>query len=128
MGYPLIHSDNLRVLFIFFVVLSNWVIFSVVTGVVSENMVSAAETVSKHDEEAEKATDLEESASILMTLFEIMDKKNDGRLEEAEFLALLTDEGALVQMKQATNLAEPELKHMFSLLSTFRAGVWSVDY
>lgn len=126
--HPFIHAANLRFLFVSFVVVSNWLVFSVLTAAVSDKMLSATTEHSKQDEADAQATERAAAAAVLVTLFHAMDKNNDGYIDEAEFLALLNDQGVCLELRKATNLPETDLKAMFSFLSTWREGAWKIDY
>jgi len=125
---PFIHSANLRILFISFVVLSNWIIFSVLTAIVSDSMLTSTAAMGRLDADVHEAKEKAAAAAILLTMFRVMDKDSDGYLDEAQFTALLRDDAVRDELKKATNQDEGDLKDMFSLLSVEHKGTWHVDY
>lgn len=106
--------------FVFFVytVVSSWGILSILTAVVSENMINATD---KHRQEVQKekdiADDIKREAS-LQALFE-EECGGDGKLDVHEFNTMIREQSSKERLMEASGLADWELKDMFHFLSTY---------
>merc|ERR1712007_116763 len=118
MGDPLMKTQPLtRLLFVLFMVVSNWMILATLTAVVSENMI----TVSRQQEKEEK-TKHELSTKVLAQyrlkmLFEEMDTNHDRTIDELEFKDLMNTPVLRDELVDATGLCPEDLEDLFSFLS-----------
>jgi hypothetical protein len=106
-----------QVVFMFFTVLSSWAILSILTAVVSENMIRSAE---EHRAEVqEKDADRKEAMSRehLANLFTQVDTDNDGYLSEAHYMAMLQDKRLIKDLTRSTGISENDLQLMWLHLS-----------
>jgi len=126
---PLLHGWQLQILFILFMVISNWMVLAILTAVVSENMLFATNQFMKMEKEEDFQTKKAESTERLMALFKEIDKDGDVTIDSSEFHQLLEDKGLRDEFCDATSLKERDLKDLFSFLSHEQGdGKWRIDY
>jgi len=126
---PLLHSAQLKVLFILFMVISNWMVLAILTAVVSENMLSATNDFMRAEKREDDQCAKAKSSQRLIALFKEVDKDGDGTIDEPEFHALLADKGLCDEFCDATGLCVRDLKDLFSFLSEEEGdGHWRIDY
>merc|ERR1712137_588089 len=77
---PLLHSVQFKLLFILFMVVSNWMVLAILTAVVSENMISATDEHARVEKEEEDTKKALASSQELMRLFHTIDTHNDGMI------------------------------------------------
>merc|ERR1712107_212718 len=100
-----------------YMVMTNWAILSILTAVVSENMLKVTE---EHTEEAQKHDDERRetrSRTQLLELFNCVDKSSDGKLSKKEFRMLIEDSAYLLEFEQATNMEKVTLSKLFDYLA-----------
>jgi len=118
-----------KLLYVFFLVISKWMILSIFTAVVSENMITG--TAKYEHMEALTAAEFEKITQSyrLLTLFKEIDINGDGRLDEAEFDCLLADRGLRQELCEAAHLESRDLQDLFHYLS-FQDddGKWKIRY
>eukprot|EP00811_Abedinium_folium_P032103 NODE_5273_length_1788_cov_10.497893.p1 GENE.NODE_5273_length_1788_cov_10.497893~~NODE_5273_length_1788_cov_10.497893.p1 ORF type:complete len:307 (-),score=85.10 NODE_5273_length_1788_cov_10.497893:287-1207(-) len=113
----LIATPVLKVLYMVFLVLSNWAVLAILTAVVSDNMML---TQQEHEKQEEKRRNVEcqmQSTMRLKKIFMELDKDSNGILTEGEFQLLLANEALRDEMCEATDLDERDLRDLFSFLS-----------
>jgi len=126
---PLLHSAQLKVLFILFMVISNWMVLAILTAVVSENMLSATNEFMRAERQEDADKLKKKSSQRLLALFKEIDKDNDGTIDEPEFHAVLADKYLRNEFCEATGLDTRDLKDLFSFLSREQGdGHWSIGY
>jgi len=112
-----------RLFFVIYMVLSSWAILSILTAVISENMISATEIAK---EEQVKETEERDWNSSMKKLQEIMcsvDANGTGEIESHEFYRLLQDEQKAAELcKAAGGLKQSELSELFDCLSSINDG------
>jgi len=109
-----------KVVFIMFTVISTWAILSILTAVVSDNMINA--TNMHRDEELQEEHEEKTAATnkMLEDIFNNIARSSRDHISKSEFDQLLhgsddpTDADAL---KKATNLNERDLEEIFDILS-----------
>merc|ERR1712137_1309291 len=127
---PLLHSVQFKLLFILFMVVSNWMVLATLTAVVSENMISAT---AEHEKLERTEADLQEkkdNTDKLMNLFHEIDQDGDGMIDEPEFHALMSEARLRQEFCDVTGLEVRDLKDLFSFLSKQHGEdrLWKIDY
>lgn len=126
---PLLHSPKLKILFILFMVVSNWMVLAILTAVVSENMISATKDFMEAERQDDLLKNKIENGERLVALFKEIDKDGDGTIDKTEFDSLLSDEGLCNELSEATELERHDLKDLFLFLSHEDGfGNWRIDY
>jgi len=127
---PLFYAKGpLRLLCILFIVVSNWALLAILTAVVSENMLSATEKHETIEKEAAEVFKQESSKRRLTTLFNEIDKDEDGRINDQEFTDLVRDDGYRKELCDASDLGVRDLQDLFQYLSKHdNEGYSFVDY
>mmetsp|Transcript_19783 Transcript_19783/g.35915 ORF Transcript_19783/g.35915 Transcript_19783/m.35915 type:complete len:203 (-) Transcript_19783:9-617(-) len=116
---PLLSSNAVKLLFVIFMIISNWSVLAILTAVVSENMISSTQ---KHDldEETEKQRRLrEESVHQLRKLYGEVDVNGDKTIDQDEFQAILNDETKSSRLCAAANLQVKDLSDLFEYLCVY---------
>merc|ERR1712046_224982 len=98
-------------------VMSNWAILSILTAVVSENMLLSTSQLNDEVEREQMKMKEERSELKLKELFAAVDKDGSGRLGKKEFDNLIDNEAYLLIFKNATDMEADELKVMFEYLA-----------
>jgi len=109
-----------KLMFIMFTVISTWAILSILTAVVSDNMLNAANKHRDEELQAEQAEKTEQSIKMLEDIFNSIDQNGSGTISKAEFDQLLhgsNDPTEADALKIAANLSERDLEEMFDILS-----------
>mmetsp|Transcript_29017 Transcript_29017/g.53224 ORF Transcript_29017/g.53224 Transcript_29017/m.53224 type:complete len:716 (-) Transcript_29017:96-2243(-) len=120
-----------KVFFIFYMVVSTWAILSILTAVVSENMISTTEAARESMEESREAERQKYIDSKLNKLFFEMDKNNSNTLTRAEFMEFLEDPVSLQELSQVAKeqLDAEDLRYLFNAKCTMaESGDAEEDY
>mmetsp|Transcript_46386 Transcript_46386/g.108006 ORF Transcript_46386/g.108006 Transcript_46386/m.108006 type:complete len:708 (+) Transcript_46386:62-2185(+) len=99
-----------------FMVFSSWAILSILTAVVSENMIKSTERHRLELEEKESQVRWELHRKILCDVFESADSFGHGHLTKAEFLAWVETSSAHGGVEELTGLRKHDLRQMFDYL------------
>jgi len=105
--------------FAFFTVISSWAILSVLTSVVTDNMVGASEEHEEIKVEEEKAHRAKRSRVKLVEIFEKADANCSGSITEAEFRTMLRDQNQLIELLDATGIPKSDIQDLFYVLSLY---------
>lgn len=101
-----------------FMVLASWAILSILTAVVSENMINACESNREEmDEDAAEET-MKASRDKLEALFTKIDTDGSGKLTEAEFEMIIKDKDMMEEITGATKLGKRDIEELFSYLAS----------
>jgi len=119
---PLIDNVAVKVLFMFFVILSNWIMLAILTAVVSDNMIAESETSMKEDAVKEEKAHRLISCRRLIDIFAQVDGNGNGTIEEDEFMAMIRDPDVLNDIKKWTGLDLKDLEDLWIFLSTDEDG------
>merc|ERR1712216_283245 len=106
-----------EIIFCGYMVISNWAILSILTAVVSENMLNTTEKVREEAQEEQDRKDEERSEVKLEELFKRVDHDESGFLTQSEFNALVKQKTTLVELQDATNMEKTDLKDLFKFLA-----------
>jgi len=113
--------------FVFFMVTSSWTLLSILTAVVSENMIT---TTGEQEHEMRLLSDEEDRAQLmadLRNLFACIDVNHDGMASDEEMLRFLSSKENVAQCSRACRVPAREIKEVFSHLSSDGNGV-DMDY
>mmetsp|Transcript_132362 Transcript_132362/g.411452 ORF Transcript_132362/g.411452 Transcript_132362/m.411452 type:complete len:797 (-) Transcript_132362:94-2484(-) len=114
---PLLDSLPLtKVIFMAFVMVSEWAMLSILTAVVSENMIAVTEARRGAQEEAEKADAAREKDERMGEIVRSIDVNKDGSINISEFEAMLKDEAKRSDLCDAAQLNVADLRLMFNLI------------
>jgi len=114
---PLLNSLPItKVVFMIFVMISEWAMLSILTAVVSENMIAVTEARKQEQESAEQVDKEKEKADELNDIFTHMDLNKDGAINLMEFDAMLKNDETRSALCQACSLTVMDLRLMFNIL------------
>merc|ERR1711974_201547 len=113
-----------QLLFVSFMVLSNWAILAILTSVVSDNMITASAKTIQEDDDRQRAISNDKAERRLMTLFSEIDKDGSGAISEKEWEELLEDDGLRHELLDAS---KAELKDLLDLYDCFATEVDAPD-
>lgn len=116
---PLVKSWPVRLLFMSFMVVSNWAILAILTSVISDRMITASEKIQVEDSANQEKEAKDQAMMRLMTLFQEIDTDGSGDLDEDEFAALLRDKGLCYELTDASKLHVNDLQDLFMCLSYY---------
>jgi len=121
MGPLLEEVPAIKPVYVLFTICSSWALLSVLTGVVSDNMMSVREQQSQKDEEA-----VEERriwlARWLRGVFAAADKDGSMTLERSEYRELLKSPFHLKRLQQVAKVPMQDLMQMFDILDVDHNG------
>merc|ERR1719426_771420 len=116
---PLFHACPLsKLVFVLYMVVSSWAILSILTAVVSENMIQATEHHRNELEEEKAFTRDREVREYLANLFAEADQDGSNELGEEEFEAMLHDKSKCADLQEKTGLKAHDLEQIFKFLIT----------
>jgi len=115
---PLFHALPLsKLAFVLYMVVSSWAILSILTAVVSENMIQATERHRNELEEEIAHTKEDQTREYLIKLFNDFDQDSSGELGEKEFEELLGDSETRGKLEEMLGLEEQQIKEIFEFLT-----------
>lgn len=100
-----------------FMVLASWAILSILTAVVSENMINACDNNREDVNSEEQEEEMKESRKLLEDLFAKIDTDGSGELTEQEFDDLLKDPDIVDEITNATKLSKRDVVELFGYLA-----------
>lgn len=107
-----------QLLFIGFMVLSNWAILAILTSVVSDNMITASARTLGEDEDKKRQVDNDKAERRLMTLFREIDTDGSGAISEREWEGLIEDPGLRHELLDASSCELKDLKDLYDCFAT----------
>eukprot|EP00927_Polykrikos_kofoidii_P065752 TRINITY_DN61468_c0_g1_i1.p1 TRINITY_DN61468_c0_g1~~TRINITY_DN61468_c0_g1_i1.p1 ORF type:complete len:705 (-),score=111.20 TRINITY_DN61468_c0_g1_i1:409-2523(-) len=116
-GYLLENSPSLRILCMAFYILTAWCILAILTGVVSENMLTGTEMVKKQQEALAKDQAAEQSRLKLGEVFDMSDGNENCSLNQKEFDNMLNNPVAMTSLTEVTGLCQNEFRTLFKYIS-----------
>jgi len=116
------YAPSFKYFMMFFVILTNWAIFSILTGVVSDNMAAASDEAVKEYADAARLEREKRSMEKLKDMFRELDRDGSGTIGKSEFDDLLSDDLRRDEFCDAANLSPLDLQELFSLLSFKKKG------
>lgn len=115
----------LRPLFVLFYIYSAWALLAVMTGVVSENLMTIREQSAREEEAKEVARKLN-ITNTLFDLFASCDADGSGSVCRAEFNAMLKDPGLTKLLVKNSNLRLKDLYDLFDWLDHDGGGTITI--
>lgn len=115
---PLFHVIPFSKVVLFcYTVVSTWGILSILTAVVSENMINATEDHRNEVEKEEEDKRSQEKEEALEKLFSDVDTDKSGILSKSEFDSMLENDKTNKELQEASGLPKGELEDLFRFLS-----------
>lgn len=103
-----------KIIFVVFMVVTSWALLSILTAVLSENMIMETEKQDREAKEYEEQTQMDESKQRLETLFKALDKDDSDALDAHEFKKLLIEHGE--ELMRFSRLSKDEIHEVFDYL------------
>jgi len=120
---PLFHvMPSTKFVFFMYTVVSTWGILSILTAVVSENLIRATDSHRVEVEQEEQRVNDEEKEEQLRHLFEDVDQDGTGNLDKKEFHKMLADKEKRCKLMEISGLEDTALKDIFHFLSKCAPG------
>lgn len=107
-----------KLAFVLYMVISSWAILSILTAVVSENMIRATEHNRSELDQEQAFTQDRTVREYLGKLFSDADTDNSNELGEEEFEGMLEDQSICADLTEKTGLQGHELEQIFRFLMT----------
>lgn len=125
---PLLSSTPLRLLYAFFLVISNWAVLSILTAVVCDNMIVSTLLHEEDEKKENRKLDDAEKKDRLRDIFAQLDTDQNGYLSECEFYALLANVDLADELRKASSLTFRDLHDLFNFLSVQGSdGKWRIN-
>jgi len=125
----LLSTVSLKLLYMLFLVISNWAVLAILTAVVSDNMIISTQRHEKEESVASHELFRKHSRERLRDVFVQLDTDRNGNLSECEFHALMGNSELCDELCEATQLKTGDLQDLFMFLSyQDPKGLWRIDY
>lgn len=112
-----IHLIQAQILFVVFMVVSNWAILAILTSVMSEGMLSATQNDEDSDVRDERRKRRQLSVERLIHIFRCVDLNKDSFIDEMEFSNLMGDHAQRKALSEVSGLRDKDLEELFGHLS-----------
>jgi len=109
----------MKPVWVFFTVLSSWALLSIMTGVVSDNMLEVRQLQERKDEEKAERLRLKVTQS-LSEVFLAASK--DGMMEKQDYIEIMSSPYFLRKLQSVANMPMPDLLRMFDWLDVNQQG------
>mmetsp|Transcript_139084 Transcript_139084/g.444209 ORF Transcript_139084/g.444209 Transcript_139084/m.444209 type:complete len:668 (-) Transcript_139084:236-2239(-) len=106
-----------QVLFIGFMIITNWAMLAILTSVVSSNMFESSAQTEKEEFQANLVIEHAEKNELLGMLFQNIDTDRSGALREDEWRAIMHDKGTLNALFETTGMTARNLDDLFRYLA-----------
>jgi len=116
---PITDSPAGQLIFVTFMIISNWAILAILTSVVSDNMISTSQKQIEDDAAAEGEKDRQKRLQRLTTLFQEVDREGTGYIGKQQWCAILEDKGLHYELRDASGLTDDALNDCFVHLARF---------
>lgn len=117
-----------KLAFVLFMVISSWAILSILTAVVSDNMINATNANRSEQDQIDKKTKDQDAKQFLSMIFSQADEDDSGELAEEEFASLLNDKATMKMICEETKMDRKDLEEVFSLMTTKGKTVSKDDF
>jgi len=107
-----------KLVFVLYMVISSWAILSILTAVVSENMIAATDVHRLEQEREQTEWKQKHARQWLQEVFRHADSNHSGKLDEQEFMGILNDRALAQQICEQTCLGREDIEQIFGLLRT----------
>lgn len=126
---PLLETmPGMKIFYALYMIMTCWAILSILTAVVSENMIAVQEALSHEREVAEQEASRKSRLDMLIHVFSEVDVDKDGTIDEMEFSELLANPDRCNQLCEATNMSQWDLVEFFLALSQNNDGQKVCDF
>lgn len=115
--YPGMFGWMMKLSIVLYTILSSWAVLSILTAVVSENMINKTNEIREEFEEEDKKQRLARSQIKLEEIFNRFDKTGDGKMNKEEFDKIVQTPNYAFEMLEAAGLEQRDLEELFDLLS-----------
>jgi hypothetical protein len=112
----------MKLVFCLFMITTSWAILSILTAVVSENMIAVTEKTKEEREAAEEGEHVRRTNVKLTEIFGSLDEDNSGALNETEFSMLLKDQNLAEEFSEATGVGRYDIVDLFDILAHKEVG------
>jgi len=102
-----------KFIFMFYVVVTNWAIFSILTAVVSDHMARVTEKT-EEEAEAEKMRGIHEE--LVQDIFEKLDHDGSGDVKEEDFRRLINDDAECAELCEKSGLGAEDMHEFLEIL------------
>lgn len=124
----LLTTAPLKLLYVTFLVVSNWAVLAILTAVVSDNMITATEVHEKEEVHEQQVEHQAHCRGRLLTLFREIDKDGSGTLTRAEFDTMLADKELREELLDTASLTLEDMQDLFSFLSHHTPDGEKIEY
>lgn len=100
-----------------FMVISSWAILSILTAVVSENLMAANDKLAEESEQATRVIEEDKKNATLNRIFSTVDADESGDLTSAEFDVILGSPDMCDSLMSITNMSKDDMLNIFDYLS-----------
>jgi voltage-gated sodium channel len=105
-----------KLLFVAFMVISNWAILAILTSVVSDNMISASAQIHEEHKQLEIERDKQRSDRRLLRVFGLIDINGNGYITEDEWQDLMGNTDLQRELIDASGMDESDLHDLFECM------------
>jgi len=110
---PIITTGGGKLMFVGFMVLSNWAILAILTSVVSDRMIASSQRADAEEMLMTTTATRRNNANRLRVLFKEVDKEESGRCTQEQFKSMFSDQGLRVELCSATGSDINRLVELF---------------
>jgi len=114
---PILSSAVGKLMFVLFMVVSNWAILAILTSVVSDGMIASSQKADAEDMLMTTTTVRVNNANRLRVIFKEVDKEGRGRCTQEHFKSIFSDQGLRVELCSATGSDIDCLVELFNILA-----------
>eukprot|EP00746_Dinoflagellata_sp_MGD_P114413 gnl/MRDRNA2_/MRDRNA2_50896_c0_seq1.p1 gnl/MRDRNA2_/MRDRNA2_50896_c0~~gnl/MRDRNA2_/MRDRNA2_50896_c0_seq1.p1 ORF type:complete len:202 (-),score=43.48 gnl/MRDRNA2_/MRDRNA2_50896_c0_seq1:87-692(-) len=108
----------MKLVFALFMITTSWAILSILTAVVSENMIAVTEKSREERESIEAKIQERRTIAKLNQIFDGLDEDKSGDVDESEFAKLLKDANRSEELCETAGCGKMDLVDMFDILAT----------
>lgn len=108
----------MKLVFALFMITTSWAILSILTAVVSENMIAVTEKSRAEREAIEFKVNERRKVAKLTEIFAALDEDKSGEVDEREFGNLLVDSNRADELSDTAGCSKYDLVDLFDILST----------
>lgn len=116
---PLLSSVGIKLLFVVFMVVSNWAILAILTAVISGNMISCTQRHEEAEMAKEAKKERDDATWELKEIYAESDSNGDKLIDEAEFKDMLEDADKRERLCKAAKLNHKDLLDLFDYLCVY---------
>eukprot|EP00928_Gymnodinium_smaydae_P023849 TRINITY_DN19515_c0_g3_i1.p1 TRINITY_DN19515_c0_g3~~TRINITY_DN19515_c0_g3_i1.p1 ORF type:complete len:688 (+),score=206.52 TRINITY_DN19515_c0_g3_i1:272-2335(+) len=111
-------APSSKVAFMLYIVLSSWAILSILTAVISENMIRVTATSAEEQQKEREEQEWLDSMARLGTILGCLDDDGNGRIDASEFRKVIEDEETATELANLSGgMSKEELIDVFDCVS-----------